>query len=84
MMDQFIALQRQFAAAGRSGLNGGRMYRSEDGRTAILVSQFASAAAKEEIFQSDAFTEHLTKLRPMVESSDPIPCEVAYTYGDFK
>jgi heme-degrading monooxygenase HmoA len=84
MMDPFIAAQRRFADMGRPGLNGGRMYRSSDDRTAILVSQFASAAAQQEILQSDAFKEHLSKLRPMVESSNPVPCEVAYTYGDFR
>jgi heme-degrading monooxygenase HmoA len=83
MMDQFIEAQRAFALAGHAGLNSGRMYRSTDGRTAILVSRFASAAAQQEVLQSDAFKEHLDKLRPMVESSNPAPYEVAYAYGDF-
>lgn len=60
------------------------MYRSMDGRTAILVSRFASAAAQREVMQSDAFQEHLAKLRPMVESSSPAPYEVAYSYGNFE
>src|SRR3954470_19533019 len=84
MMDPFIAAQRQFAETGRPGLNGGLMYSRNDGKTAILVSQFASVAAQEKILHSDAFKEHLNKLRLMVESSNPVPCEVAYTYGDFK
>lgn len=84
LMDQFIETQRTFAAAGRPGLNGGRMYRSNDDRTAILVSQFASAAAQQEIIQSEAFKAHIAKLRSMVESANPVAYEVAYTYGAFR
>lgn len=84
MIDEFIEAQRSFASTIPAGLVGGRMYRSIDGTSAILVSQFDSLIAQQEIFQTEAFKEHLNKLRPMVDSSSPTVYEEAYTYGDFK
>lgn len=86
-IDEFVAAQRNFATALRtkpSGLIGGRMYRSIDGNSAVLVSQFVSESAQEEIRQSPAFKQHLSVLQPMIESSSPSLYEEAYTAGDFK
>ena len=66
-----------------SGLIGGRMYRSLDGGSVVLVSVFTSAAAQEEIRKRDAFKEHLRALKPLVESSTPSLYEEVYTTGDF-
>jgi quinol monooxygenase YgiN len=84
-MDEFIDVQQRFAASlPASGLLGGRMYRSVDGRSVVLVSTFQSKSAQEEVFQRAEFKEHLKRLQPLVESSTPDLYEEAYTSGDFK
>ena len=86
-MDDFIALQKDFANAmsGRQpGLLGGRMHRTLDGSKAVLISQFASREAQAATTQSAEFQAHLAKLREMVDSSSPDFYEVAYTHGVFK
>ena len=86
-MDEFIETQRHFASAlltKPSGLIGGRMYRSLDGKSAVLVSQFESESAQEELRQSPAFKQHVNALQSMVESASPSLYEEAYTTGDFK
>jgi quinol monooxygenase YgiN len=86
-MDEFIAAQQNFAATlmqKSNGLSGGRMYRSIDGKSAVLVSQFESASAQEGIRQSDSFRQHVSRLRLLIESASPNLYEEAYTTGDFK
>lgn len=86
-MDEFIDAQRNFAAAlmrKPNGLVGGRMYRSIDGNSAVLVSQFESESAQAGIRQSEAFKNHLNQLQALVESASPSLYEEAYTTGDFK
>ena len=86
-MDEFIAAQRDFAAAlakQPTGLVGGRMYRGVDGHSAVLVSQFESQSAQEDIRQSDGFKQHLSRLQSLVESAAPGLYEEAYTTGDSK
>jgi heme-degrading monooxygenase HmoA len=83
-MDEFIAAQRRFSAGlPACGLVGGRMYRSEDGRSAVLVSTFESKQAQEDIMTGDAFKAHVQGLQSFVESSSPAFFEEAYTTGDF-
>jgi heme-degrading monooxygenase HmoA len=83
MMAEFIEAQRGFAATGPTGLLGGRLYRSADDKSVILISQFQSESAQQGILGSDAFKAHLTRLRPMVESANPVTYEEAYTTGGF-
>lgn len=85
-MDEFIELQRSFIAGSTrpNGFLGGRMYRSIDCKSAVLVSQFESRGVQEAILQSDAFKQHVNTLRPLIESSSPSLYEEAYTTGDFK
>jgi len=84
-MDEFIDAQQKFAAAlPPCGLVGGRMYRSLDGQSAVLVSTFESKDAQEQILQRPDFKEHLKRLQPLVESSNPALFEEAYTTGAFK
>lgn len=81
-MDEFIEAQQKFAAElPPCGLIGGRMYRSLDGRSAVLVSTFQSKEAQEQIRQRPDFIEHLKRLQPLVESSSPLLCEEAYVTG---
>jgi quinol monooxygenase YgiN len=86
-MEEFIEAQRNFATRLTKtpcGLIGGRMYRGIDGKSAVLVSQFESEKAQEEIRQSEGFKQHISQLRDMIESASPVLFEVAYTTGDFK
>src|SRR5689334_17700134 len=86
-MNEFIAAQRNFAATLRtqgSGLIGGRMYRSADGTSAVLLSQFESESAQAQILQSPAFKQHVSNLQALVESASPSAYEEAYTTGEFR
>jgi quinol monooxygenase YgiN len=84
-MDEFLEAQRKFAAKLPSTmLVGGRMYRSLDGTSAVLISTFHSKSAQEEVFQRPDFKAHLERLQPLVESSSPMLYEEAYTAGDFR
>jgi hypothetical protein len=84
-MDEFIEAQRKYAAElPPCGLVGGRMYRSADGLSAVLVSTFESIDAREQIAQRADFKEHLRRLQPLVESSAPVLYEEAYTTGNFR
>jgi hypothetical protein len=84
MIEEFIAAQRRVASTIPGGLVGGRLYRSLDGGSVILVSQFESISAQQQILQNEGFKEHLKEMAPMVESSNPTQYEEVYTYGDFK
>jgi quinol monooxygenase YgiN len=86
-MDEFIETQRSFTAelkTKQTGFIGGRMYRSLDGKRAVAVNPWESVSAKDEISQSDAWEDHLKKVRPLVESASPSLYEETYTAGDFK
>ena len=84
-MDEFIETQRKYAAALTSnGFLGGRMYRSLDGQSAVLVSTFHSKSEQELVMQRADFKEHLERLQPLVESSSPAIYEEAYTTGEFR
>jgi heme-degrading monooxygenase HmoA len=86
-MDEYLEAQQSFTAEFRrtcSGLIGSRMYRGVDGNSVVLVSQFASMSAQEEVRRSDVFKEQLNALKPLVESSSPSLYEEAYTAGDFR
>ena len=86
-MDEFIDSQRNFATAlaqKPGGLIGGRMYRGMDGNSAVLVSQFESESAQENIRQSQAFKQHVSRLQALIESASPVLYEEAYTAGAFE
>lgn len=87
-LDAFIGLQQAYAtslAGGDepTGLIGGRMYRGQDGRSAVLVSQFASLEAQAKIRDSDSFKRHIAQLKALIVSSTPKLYEEAYTAGAF-
>jgi heme-degrading monooxygenase HmoA len=86
-IDEFIEAQLNYASEltqKPTGLIRSRLYRGLDGRTMVLVSQFESIKAQEEIRQLPAFKEHLSKLQTFVESSSPAIYEEPYTTGGFK
>lgn len=86
-INEFIEAQLNYASTlmeKPTGLIGSRLYGGLDGRTVVLVSQFESIKAQEEIFQLPAFKENLSKLQASVESSSPAIYEEEYTTGGFK
>ncbi len=86
-MDEFIEAQRSVAAEVLKtprGLIGGRIYRSVDGESVVIVSQFESESAQREITTSAAFKEHLKRMQALVDASSPQLFEEVYTYGSFK
>jgi quinol monooxygenase YgiN len=83
-IDEYIDAQQKFVGTlPPCGLIGGRMYRSIDEQSAVLVSVFESKSAADAVFQRADFQAHLRRLQPLVESSSPVLYEEAYTYGSF-
>ena len=84
--NEFIEAQRNYIAsvALPPGLIGFRMYKSMDGTSVVLVSQYESAKALEEVQQRAVLQQHIEKIRPLVESSGPILCEEFYAAGNIK
>jgi heme-degrading monooxygenase HmoA len=81
-INEFIEAQLNYASTlmeKPTGLIGSGLYRGFDGRTVVVVSQFESIKAQEEIFQLPAFKENLSKLQAFVESSCPAIYEAEYT-----
>jgi quinol monooxygenase YgiN len=84
-IDEFIEEQRKCVVTlPPCGLIGGRMYRSVDEQSAVSVSVFESKSAVDSVFQRADFRENIQRLRPLVESSSPILCAEAYTYGTYR
>jgi quinol monooxygenase YgiN len=86
MIDEFLEAQRRFAAGltmKPSGLLGSRTYRSADGTSVVLLSQFESTAAQEQVLQGEAFRQHLRYLQTLVESSSPNVYEEVSATGEF-
>lgn len=84
--DEFIEAQKSYIGSIDlpPGLIGVRMYKSADGNSAVLVAQYESAKALEEVQQRQVLKQHIEKVRPLVESSIPALYEEVYTVGDYK
>lgn len=85
-IDELLEAQRSFAASltnKPSGLLGSRTYRSLDGKSVVLVSQFESIRAQEEVRQAETFKLHLKSLQSFVENSSPGLYEEVSTTGTF-
>ena len=85
-LEEFIQIQNTFAkelCKSFSGLQGGRMYRGLDGKSAVLVSIFESQEAQEEVRKLQIFRDHVGKLQSVLEDAQPALYEVAYTTGNF-
>ena len=86
-IDEFIEVQRNYAASlmkTPAGLIASRLYRGIDGKTVVIVSQFESLEAFEKIRQQDSFTQNVSRLQALVESSSPGAYEEAFTTGGFQ
>lgn len=85
-IEEFVTAQQNFAADVRKtpcGLVGGRLYRSPDGASAVLISQFESQEAIEGLRQREDFKQHVQRLAAFVNSASPASFEEAYTTGSF-
>lgn len=87
-LDAFISLQQAYATSltgsgEPTGLIGGRMYRGQDGRSAVLISQFVSHEAQVRLRDSEAFKQHIAELKALIVSTNPKLYEEAYTAGSF-
>lgn len=86
-LDEFIQMQSAFAKKIREsfpGLVGGRMYKEVEGNSAVLVSQFESIQAQEDIRHSEVFKNHVVNLQRVIEGASPGLYEEAYTVGNFQ
>lgn len=85
-VDEFFKTDRSYIASASlpKGLIGSRLYRSQDGRSLVRVSQYESVEAHNEYHHSEDLRQQIGKLRPLVESSSPALYEEVYTTGEFK
>jgi quinol monooxygenase YgiN len=84
--DEFIESQKSYIASIDlpPGLIGIRMYKSTDGKLAVLVAQYESIKALEEVQKRAVLKQHIEEVRPLVEASNPALYEEVYTEGDFR
>ncbi|MBS1969394.1 MAG: antibiotic biosynthesis monooxygenase [Bdellovibrionales bacterium] len=85
-LDEFIDLQQRFASElskNFDGLIGGRMFKGLDGKTAVLVSVFASMEQQEAVRKLPMFQTHIEHLRTLIDEAKPALFEIAYTVGEF-
>jgi heme-degrading monooxygenase HmoA len=85
-IDEYLEIQQRFAAQRTmkpDGLLGSRIYRSADGKSVVLVSQFESQAAQQQLRESEEFKQHLQTLLPLVETASPAVYEEVSTTGRF-
>ncbi len=80
-LDEFTRTQMAEAAqlgeeARRMGWIGNRIYRTHDGRAVVIVTMFASAAARDRWAGSAASAEHRKLIEPMLEEVESTPCEL--------
>ena len=85
-LDEFIRTQaaetvRLGDAARRMGWIGNRIYRTQDGRAAVVVTMFESAAAQNRWAASNLFAEHRRLIEPMLEGVESTPCELMASNG---
>jgi heme-degrading monooxygenase HmoA len=63
------------------GLQGSRLYQSQDGKNAVLISVFATPEHLREFQQSALFQQQRERLAPLLERADPALYELVYEAG---
>jgi heme-degrading monooxygenase HmoA len=63
------------------GLIGGRLFRSRQDRDVVLVTMFESEVAALRFSRDERFTDHMARIRPLLERAVPGVYEVAYEVG---
>jgi heme-degrading monooxygenase HmoA len=82
--DGFMALQLAQLRSLRGqvqGLQGTRLFRSNDNRSVVLVSVFETAEDAQRFRQDPRLTDHLARAQPLIESATPGVYETAYEVG---
>jgi Antibiotic biosynthesis monooxygenase len=85
LFDEFMELQLAQLKRLRgkvAGLRGSRLYRSRDGRSAVMVALFETPEDQKRFAESAVLQEHLARVRPLVEPAGPILYETAYEVGE--
>jgi hypothetical protein len=83
--DEFMEIQLAQARRLRgkvAGLRGSRLYRSLDGRSAILVAVFETPEDRQRFAVSADLQDHLARVRPLVEPAGPGLYETVYEFGE--
>ena len=83
-LNEFIEKQNAFVkelSQSVKGLIGGCMYKSMDGKSAVLVSTFESKQAQETIVNLQMFKDHISRIRSILVESKPGLYEEAYRTG---
>jgi len=83
-LDEFVRVQQAALPGFRGripGLRGSRLYRSLDGRNAVLISVFERAEDFQRFRQSDLFTAQRDRIAPLLERADPGLYELVYEAG---
>lgn len=83
--ETFVAMQLSQHARLRGqveGLRGGRLFKSRAAGMLVLVTMFESAEAAQRFSRDKRFTEHLERVRPLIETADAAPFELAYAVGE--
>ena len=83
-LERFLEVQcagLPLLAAQVPGLRGSRLYRGEDGATAVLVSVFESESARRDFQTSEAFARHRERLRPLLQEAAPGAYREVHAFG---
>ena len=83
-LEHFLEVQRaglSLLAAQGTDLLGSRLYRGEDGATAVLVSVFGSESARRHFQASEAFARHRERLQPLLREAAPGAYREVYAFG---
>lgn len=84
MKDQFVDMQTRFqtsVAPEIEGLLGGRFYAAEDGKSFVVMSRFRSRKDLENWTGSERFGEHMSRIRPLIETASPSRFSILYQSG---
>jgi heme-degrading monooxygenase HmoA len=87
-LDEF--LETQIAEAGHlgdaaraTGWLGNRIHRARDGRTAVIVTAFASEAARKRWAESELFADHLTRIKHLLDRVESNAFDLVFESGSF-
>lgn len=73
---QFLRLRGQV-----QGVRGSRMLKSPQKGVVVLVASFETAQDAQRFSQDARFTEHLERVKPLIDSAEALPVELAYELG---
>lgn len=83
--EEFMALQTAHLERIRgtvAGVRGGRLFKSAEKNTVLMVSAFETAEDGARFRQDPRFQEHLARAGALIESNEALPVELAYQIGE--